>query len=119
MLTGLLGVLLRLLLRQGLQYALTEGRSRGNNGVMQGIGLILAGGVVALGSVFLLRPVIFYSIFYLILDGTIVILLVGGGIVRLVIGLFAFNENIEARSGPAMSPVNYYVALPEEMPAGY
>lgn len=119
MLTGLLGVLLRLLLRQGVRYAFTEGRSRNNEGVLQGIGLIFAGGVVALGSVLLLQPVIFYSIFYLILDGIIVLALVGGGIVRLVVGLFTFNDNTEARSGPAMSPVNYYVALPEEMPAGY
>ncbi|MGZ3583852.1 MAG: hypothetical protein ACXWP6_14370, partial [Ktedonobacterales bacterium] len=45
--------------------------------------------------------------------------LIGGGIVRLAIGLFTVGDILEARSGPAMSPVNYYVALPEEMPAGY
>ncbi|MGZ3665125.1 MAG: hypothetical protein ACXVDA_11650, partial [Ktedonobacterales bacterium] len=119
MLTGLLGVLLRLLLRQGLRYAFTSDRVRVNPAVLQGLGLIIAGGVVGGGSALLLWPVIFSSNLYLIFDGLVVSGLIGGGIVRLAIGLFTVGDILEARSGPAMSPVNYYVALPEEMPAGY
>lgn len=120
---GLLGVLvrilLRVLLRQGLEYAFTSDRPRINPAVVQGLGLIVAGGVVGGGSALLLWPIIFSSTIYLIFDGLVVSALVGGGIIRLAIGLFTVSDNVEARSGPAMSPVNYYVALPEEMPPGY
>lgn len=122
MMFGLLGVVvrivLRVLLRQGLEYSFASGRTRVNPAVGQGLGLIVAGGVVGVGSAVFLWPVIFSSIIYLIFAGLVVSGLIGGGIIRLAIGLFSVGDT-ESRSGPAASPVNYYVALPEEMPAGY
>jgi hypothetical protein len=86
---------------------------------MQGMGLLIAGCVAALGGIFLLGPLVFGSLYTFLLACALVLALVGGGIGRIVIGLFAFSDSAESRSGPAESPVNYYVALPEEMPPGY
>lgn len=119
MLTGLLFGLLRAFFRPFLRSMLTESGRRTNDGIMQGIGMILAAGGLVLGSIFLLRPLVFSSLYYLIFDGMLVFALIVIGIVRLVTGLVTFNDATESRSGPAASPVNYYVALPEEMPAGY
>ena len=108
---GLYGALLRIIF--------TGFRGRGNDAFAQGIGLLIIGGILGVSSFFVFWPVVIGSFYTLILDGVLVFSLVGSGIARIVIGLFTLRDDIESRSGPAASPVNYYVALPEEMPAGY
>ncbi len=115
------GIVVRIILRLFIRTAATEflRRGKGNDAVVQGLGMIIAGGALAAVSFLVFFPIVFGSLYIFAFDAVLCLALVGGGIGRLVIGLFTFRESVESRSGPAESPVNYYVALPEEMPDGY
>lgn len=120
MMFGLVGVVVRVILRVFIRTTITSfSRSKGNDAVVQGIGMIIAGSALAVVSFFFFFPIVFGSLYIFSLDGVLCLGLVVSGIGRLVSGLFTFHESVESRSGPAASPVNYYVALPEEMPVGY